>query len=58
MSAVAFDNPLDRAVEHFERNCPKCGGEMDSEDSCVDCMYAEETSLTPDEAREFTWAGD
>lgn len=40
------------------KHCPECGGELDSDDSCVDCKFSIETALTSSEAREYTLAGD
>lgn len=49
---------LDYGFVYAVKHCPKCGGEMDAEQKCIDCMYSDETALTVDEAREFTSAGD
>ena len=49
---------FDPEVICFIRHCPKCGGELDSQLRCIDCTFSDETSLTEDEAREFTMAGD
>jgi tRNA(Ile2) C34 agmatinyltransferase TiaS len=59
MSLVTVEH-IDRAatVVYFPRHCPKCGGETDEKGKCIDCTYSEDDSLTPEEAREFTCAGD
>jgi hypothetical protein len=49
---------LDGGAVYFIRHCSKCGGELDANQQCTDCMYSEDTFLTPDEGREFTSAGD
>ncbi len=57
MSSVIVER-LDRGAVYFPKHCPKCGGELDDKLRCIDCMYSEDTWLTPEEAREFTMAGD
>ncbi|HYB04083.1 MAG TPA: hypothetical protein VED17_06455 [Nitrososphaerales archaeon] len=39
--------------------CPKCGLSVpDPAVACPWCLFSQETALTPEEAREFTCAGD
>lgn len=57
MSSIIVET-LDGGAVYFVSHCPKCGGELDAEKQCVDCMYSEDTSMTAEEAREFTMAGD
>lgn len=57
MSAIVVERSPD-TVLFYTKHCPKCGGELDAEGRCVDCLYSDETSLTPEEARDCTCAGD
>lgn len=56
--SLTLAETFDEGAVCFVRHCPKCGGELDAQEQCVDCMYSEDSSLTPEEAREFTTAGD
>jgi hypothetical protein len=57
MSSIIVET-VDGGAVYFVKHCPKCGGELDIEQECIDCTYSEDTSLSAEEAREFTLAGD
>ncbi len=56
--SVAVAETVEGGAVYFVRHCPKCGGELDVEQQCIDCTFSEDTALTSEEAREFTCAGD
>jgi hypothetical protein len=58
MSMITTVESYDGGVVYYVKHCPKCGGELGIEDKCIDCLYSEDTALTPDEVREYTMAGD
>lgn len=57
MSSIIVETIDGGAVYTSVRHCPKCGGEVDAQLNCIDCTFSEETSLTREEAMEFTSAG-
>ena len=40
-----------------QKECPKCGDKKNETEECLTCLYSHETSISREEAREFTLGG-